>query len=425
MPPLELKFLTEDARLVELARLYWELDQEGKIFLHQVKNFAPDFSVPANKILDVVRESCEAFSPEIVCETCGRARSYRSRSDYSEAQKHYRRYGSWQCWDCYLEEERQRREEERKRREIAEQEALALRRHRKELVEKVYAREEGQDYLLPTELSLTSAVYLLSSLKAGGSARTRLPHSFWEPPTEGVEGPDVLSPRIIKNISPTKAFNEKILDRLKARGLVAVSPESEPEAFEFYDDSIVGYDTEKVLWQLLPDVPADERPSFVRQVEERLGRREHKTWHDEWPRLWKKTAAAECVQFLVCTLSDRGYSYTPDAEASGLFDSLVDSYSLAQVFKQVDKAVRDFDDFARRQRWPMRAGRAVGQLRNNVEYYRSQGWEIFAFRYRPASSPRSAISKVFFDTVLGIGEDYFFKAPKDVDLLKINAEEEV
>lgn len=377
MPPLELKFLTEDARLVKLARLYWELDQEGKCFPHQLKNLAPDFSVPANKILNTVLETCEAFSPEIVCETCGRSRSYRSRSDYSEAQRRYKRYGSWQCWDCYLEEERKRREEERRLREQAEEQAFALRRHRKELIRMAYARDEGRDYLLPSELSLTSAVYLLSGMMVSGPVRLHHPRSFWEPPTEGVEEPDALSPRIIKDISPTKTFDEEILDRLKARGLAAVSPESEPEAFEFYYDSIVGYDTEKVLWQFLPDVPADECPSFVRQVEERLGRREYKNWHDEWPKLWKQIAVAECLQFLVCTLDDCGYSYTPDAEATDLFSRLIDNYSLAQVFRQIDKATRDFADFAERQRWPMRAGRAVGQLRGNVEYYRSGTGSVF------------------------------------------------
>jgi hypothetical protein len=423
MPPLELKFLTEDARLVELSRLYWELDQEGKRFPHQLKELAPRFSVSANNILDTVRESCVASSPAVTCEMCGNPRSYKSRSDYSEAQRHYRRHHSWQCWDCYREEDRRRRDDERRRRELAEQQALTLRRQRKELIEKAYTRQEGRDYLLPTELSLTSAIYLLSSMKTGGPVRTRRPHSFWEPLTESVEEPDVLSPRIIRNISPTKAFDEEILDRLKARGLVAVSAESEPEAFEFHDDSIVGYDSEKVLWQILPDVPAGERPSFVRQVEERLGRREYKNWHDECPRLWKKIAVEECIQFLVCTLNDCGYSYTPDAEASDLFGSLIDNYSLAQVFRQTDKATRDFADFARQQRWPMRAGRAVGQLQGNVEYYRSRGWEIFAFRYRPMSPARSPVSKIFFDTVLGIGEDYFFTAPQDAGLPEIHTEE--
>lgn len=143
MPHLELKFLTEDARLVELARLYWELDEEEKRFPHQLKELAPRFSVPANKILDTVRESCVASSPTIACETCGNPRSYKSRSDYSEAQRHYGRYGSWKCWDCYREEERRRHEDERLRRELAEQQALTLRRHRKELIEKTYARPEG------------------------------------------------------------------------------------------------------------------------------------------------------------------------------------------------------------------------------------------------------------------------------------------
>jgi hypothetical protein len=419
MPHIELKFLTEEARLVELARLYWELDEEEKRFPHQLKELAPKFSVPANKILDTVRESCVASSPTIVCETCGNPRSYKSRSDYSEAQRHYGRYGSWKCWDCYREEERRRREEERLRRELADQQALVLRRHRKELIEKAYARPEGRDYLLPTELSLTSAVYLLSVMRAGGRAH---PRGFWELITEVVEEPDVFSPRTIKDISPTKAFDEEILERLQARGLIAVSPASEPEAFEFYEDAVVGHDAGQVLWQILPDVPPEERPSFARQVEERLEGREHKSWHDEWPQLWKKIAVAECIQFLVCSLQRYDFSYTPDGEAADLFGGMVDNYSLAQVFKQIDKATKDFADFARQQRWPMRAGRAVGQIRRNVEYYLSRGWEIFAFSYRPDSPTRSVISNVFFDTVLGVGADYFFKAPKGVDPLKNTAE---
>lgn len=270
-------------------------------------------------------------------------------------------------------------------------------------------------------LSLTSAVYLLSSMKAGGPA---YPRGLWGRLAEGVEEADAFSPRIIKDISPTKAFDEEILDRLKARGLIAVSPQSAPGAFEFYEDTIVGYDTEKVLWQLLPDVPAEGRPSFIREVEERLERREHKTWRDEWPQLWKKIAGAECVQFLIYTLGRYDFSYDPDGQATDLFDSLVDNYSLAQVFKHIDKATKDFADFARRQRWPMRAGRAVEQVRSNVEFYRSKGWEIFAFHYRPASPARSVISNIFFDSVLGVGADYFFKAPKDVDLPNSKTEEE-
>lgn len=60
MLPLELKFLTEDPRLIELARLYWELDQEEKVFPHHLKGLAPRFAVPANKILKTVMQNCEA-----------------------------------------------------------------------------------------------------------------------------------------------------------------------------------------------------------------------------------------------------------------------------------------------------------------------------------------------------------------------------
>lgn len=412
MPPLALKFLTEDAQLTELARLYWELDPEEKAFPHQVKVLASKFAVPTNQVLKTVLESCEASSSVIACEACGRPQQYRSRNDFLDEQRHYRRYGSWRCWDCIREEERRRREEERVRRALAEQQELALRRRQKGLVEKTYARHEPRDYLLPAELSLTTAVYLLGGLQAGGPV---CPPDALEVWTGRDDGPDFSSPRVIRNISPTKAFDEEILERLKARGLVAISPASEPEAFDFEDDLIVGYEAEKVLWDVLPNVPAEERLHFIRQVDDRVRRREYKAWRDEWPSLWRKIAAAECVQFLVHSLERYDYSSAIDPRAAELFGDLVDNYSVAQVFKLTDKAAKDFVDFAKRQRWPMRPGRVVEKILSNEAYYRSQGWSIFSFRWRPADPPQSVLSRIFFDDVLGIGDDAFFKAPGDVD----------
>jgi hypothetical protein len=412
MPPLALKFLTTDADLTELARLYWELDQEEKLFPNHVKELASRFSLPANKVLKTVLENCEASSPTIVCEACGRARQYNSRNDYLEAQRHYRSYGNWKCSDCYRVEERRRQEEERKQRELAEQQVLALKRHYKELIEQAYARQEPMDYLLPTELSLTTAVYLLGCIKAGNPV---CPPDASEVDSEEEDGPDFSLPRIIRNISPTKELDEEILERLKARGLVAISPASEPEAFDFEGDLIVDYDPEKVLWEVLPNVPDHERRSFITEVDSRVRHREYTAWRDEWPSLWKKIAAAECVEFLVCALERYNYSYTPDLQATELFGNLVDNYSVAQVFKLTDKAIKDVVDFARRQRWPMRPSRVVEKIRSNEAYYRSQGWNIFSFERRPIYPPQSGLSRLFFDFVLGIGDDGFFKAPRDVN----------
>jgi hypothetical protein len=419
MPPLELKFLTEDPRLIELARLYWELDQDEKVFPHHLKGLAPKFAVPANKILKTVMQNCEASSPAIACETCGRARPYDSRNDYLEAQRYYRQYGSWQCPDCYWQEAQRRRDEERTRQEIAEQQARALRQRRQELIEKAYTRQEAWDYLLPTEVSFTSTIYLLSCIQAGGPVCT---FGVPESGEDRCDETDILSPRITKNISPTKAFDEEILDRLKSRGLIAVCPASQTEAFEFYEEQIVGYDSRKVLWVILPDVPVNDRHSFIWQVEDRLNRREHKTWHQEWPQMWKRIAVEECIQFLVHSLERHNYSYTLDGQATELFSGLVGHYSLAQVFNLIAKAIKDFVSFAREQRWPMKASRVVEKVRDNEAFYRSQGWPIYSFNYRPAYPSRSVISRIFFNDVLGISDDYFFKAPKDVEMRKIDKE---
>ncbi len=166
---------------------------------------------------------------------------------------------------------------------------------------------------------------------------------------------------------------------------------------------------------MLPNVPSEERLPFIRQVEDSVRRREYKAWHEEWPSLWKRIAASECVQFLVHSLERYDYTYIPDLQATELFNDLVENYSVAQVFKLTDKATKDFVDFARRQRWPMRPGRVVDKIRSNEAYYRSQGWSIFSFQRRPVCPPQSVISRIFFDTVLGIGDDGFFEAPKDID----------
>lgn len=412
MTPLALKFLMEDAHLTELARLYWELDQEEKAFPHYVKGLASKFSIPASRVLKTVQQTCEASSPAIACETCERPQLYRSRSDFLYEQRHYRRYGRWRCWDCICGEERRWREEERMRRALAEQQALALRRHQKELVEKAYARQEDRDYLLPTELSLTTAVYLLSSIKTGGPV---CPPDTFEVGAELSDRPGFSSPWVIRDISPTKAFDEEILERLKSRGLIAISPASEPEAFDFEQDTIVGYEAGKVFWEVLPNVPSEECLPFIRQVEDNVRRREYKAWHEEWPSLWKRIAASECIQFLVHSLERYDYTYIPNLQATELFNDLVENYSVAQVFKLTDKATKDFVDFARQQKWPMRPSRVVDKIRSNEAYYRSQGWSIFSFQRRPACPLQSVISRIFFDTVLGIGDDGFFEAPKDID----------
>jgi hypothetical protein len=416
MPPLALKFLTEDEHLIELARLYWELDQEEKGFPHQVKDLAARFSVPANKLLKTVLQNCTASSLAIACETCGQAQQYSSRNEFLEKQRRYRHYSGWQCWDCIEAEDERHREEERQRRELAAQQARAIRQHQQELIEKAYARQEARDYLLPTELSLTTAIYLISSLKAGGPVRS---YDALETSAEEGDKPDALSPWIIKYISPTKSFDVEILDRLKSRGLIAISPTSAPEAFEFEQDLIVGYNSERVSWDLLPNVPADQRSSFIREVEDRLVRHEHRTWRDEWPEVWKKITIEECIQFLTYSLERHHFTYTPDRPATELFSELVDNYSLAQVFKLIDKVTKDFADFARQQRWPMKTSRVVEKIRSNVQYYCSQGWNIFAFQKRPPFPAQSVISRIFFDTVLRIGDDGFLKAPKDIDPAKL------
>jgi hypothetical protein len=46
----------------------------------QCQGLASEFSIPTNMVLKTVQQTCEASSPPIAYETCGRRQTYRSRS---------------------------------------------------------------------------------------------------------------------------------------------------------------------------------------------------------------------------------------------------------------------------------------------------------------------------------------------------------
>lgn len=55
-----------------------------------------------------------------------------------------------------------------------------------------------------------------------------------------------------------------------------------------------------------------------------------------------------------------------------------------------------------------------------ARFYWELDQEEKAFPTKSTCPPQSVISRLFFDTVLGIGDDSFFKAPKDVDPSSLN-----
>jgi hypothetical protein len=411
MEPFELQFSTEDLRLIEMARLYWELRAgEEKVFEHRLKDIAARFGEKDADVRKLVKENCRALSAKWVCGECGAHKSYVSRNDYvsdvsgrwyfpwaAAGEEGFR----WLCSECSRRLERARREEERREQELVNRQHLEALRRRREVIaatfHKALRREVSQ-----ADLSLTSAVYLLCLARGGAD--------------ENYERIDPVYS--IDNLTPTGGFDVELVKHLERDELIAVDPDSLPGAFEFDGDELVDYNPASVSWLILPGVAAESRFRLFGRLHEIFAARDWPpSWANEWAPLWRRIAVEECVQFLSHLLRKNRLDFTPGAKTRDFLTGVIDEYSAAQVhyllWKVTEKAAADL--WRGRVTEEQAAERLIHSIEARLETSRSRGWEVYSFE-RSAYCPRSLVSKVFFDTVLGIGEKGFMSRPADHDI---------
>jgi predicted RNA-binding Zn-ribbon protein involved in translation (DUF1610 family) len=409
MAPFELQFSTEDPRLIEMARLYWDLRaDEEKVFEHTLKEIAARFSETEAGVRRLVKENCRALSARRVCGECGAHKFYVSRSEYqSDVSGRWRilwglsEEGSrWLCPECSRRLEKARREEDRKEQELINRQQLEALRRRREVIATTFHKLPRKE-VDPADQSLAGAVYLLCLARGGADEnyeRVYLVHS-------------------IDNLTPTRAFDVELVKHLERDELIAVDPDSLPGAFEFDGDELVGYNPASVSWLILPRLSTEDRVGLFGRLNEMFAAREWPpSWTDGWAPLWRRIAVEECVQFLSHLLRRNRLDFMPGAKTRDFLTRIVDGYSAGQVhyllWKVTEKAAADL--WRGRVTEEQVAERLVHSVEERLETSRSKGWEVYSFE-RSAYCPRSLVSKVFFDTALGIGEKGFTSKPADHD----------
>lgn len=410
MELFELQFSTEDPRLIEMSRLYWELRAgEEKVFEHRLKDIAARFGEKDTDVRALVKVHCRALSTKWICNECGIPKSYVSRNEYKSDNSHRGHIfwttleegtSSWQCPACSLRAERARREEERREQELVNLRHLETLRRRREVIEATFHKTLRRE-ISPAGLSLTDAVYLLSLIKGGGNE-----NYTWIEPIHSIE-----------NLTPTRNFDAETVGLLEHDDLIAVDPDSLQSAFDFKGDEIIDYNPLSVSWLLLPGVAAESRVRVVSQLNEMFAARNWLSWwKGEWPAIWRRIAVEESIQYLSYLLERNKLDFSPGAKTREFLLKIVDEYSVAQIYylfwKVTEKAAADL--------WrgsvteEAATERLIHNLEARLETSRSKGWEVYSFE-RSVYCPRSIISRVFFDTVLGIGEKGFTTRPVDHD----------
>jgi len=208
----------------------------------------------------------------------------------------------------------------------------------------------------------------------------------------------------------SSTLNLNMSQNLYHEDCIFVHPESPLDAFIFEEP--IRFYLDRVIWAL----PVDETGSsknVIATLEEKFRTLDWNTqWEDEQLELWMKIAHEECIQYLAVCMEEHGFTFNPGDKTHLVVDSLLQEYSVGQIYNFIWRASKDAAAFYVRERVNKQhaANTVVGNLQRQAERAKVEGWEVKPYR-RDRRCPESVISQVFFNTVLQIGEAGFSRKP--------------
>ena len=383
---IKLKFLTEDQEQKRLCEMYWELSPSGK-FTHKVADLSKYFDLSASKIHEEVSKCCIAISTDIKYSCCGSSCKLTNRSDFQWKKS----YTQLVCAECKAKEEMR----------IKAEQSQGIKDHRAFLYS-LYGYEKRGPYN-PRDFSLENAFYLFSVVHA---AAENFKFLF---PFEAIIG----------KLSSNADFEEEILLHLFNEKLIFVHPESTFEAFD-EDGSVI--DFSKVMWNLPFGRTSEDPRKIIEEIEE-LFRPEHiiQEWKDDFVTLWKKIVFNESLACLKEKLQEVGLGEVNVSESNKLaISQLLTDYSGGQIFWLIDQSMRRISELPSKRGFTKQ--HAANCLAKNIQWCiekaQKDGFPIQSID--PLSQWQcSTLVKVFFEKIVGIGENGFKKAPTEKNLREL------
>lgn len=204
-----------------------------------------------------------------------------------------------------------------------------------------------------------------------------------------------------------------LLSELGAQGLIAISGLSSPDAFVFEEGELRAYYPSRVRWLLTVENPERLLAEISLLAEDA----------DQWPShwsmgvkdLWLEIAFAECKEFFSHSAEQRRLPEAGEKSTETMLKSLLQHFSVAQCYRIIWGSAQRAADFlvVNRCNTKHAANFMIGDCQRWADRARAENWEVKPFK-RNFNLPRSAISHVFFDVFLKIGEAGFDAVPREV-----------
>lgn len=201
-----------------------------------------------------------------------------------------------------------------------------------------------------------------------------------------------------------------LLGELKAQGLIAISELSSPDAFTFEEGELRSHSPLKVRWLLTVEDPERLLAEISLLAEDAA------QWPSHWAAgvkdLWLEIALAECKEFFRYSAEDRRLPEAGEKSTETMLKSLLQHFSVAQCCRIIWSGAQRAADFLVRNRCSTKhaANFMIGECQRWADRAKVENWEVKPFK-RNFNLPRSAISHVFFDVFLKIGEAGFNSVP--------------
>ena len=216
-------------------------------------------------------------------------------------------------------------------------------------------------------------------------------------------------------LAPTHEYRTTFVNHLFGRRLIAVSPESDFDSLIFDPGvtKVAQYYPARVRWDFLPGMDTLEKQSGLQSLEEAVkGGPWPERWQSEFREVWHEIAKHECFEYYEHLLAQRGYeSVALGPKTHAVFDQLLKTFSVSQIFNLTWQTVRDVTDYIVRERLPKSHAKNsfIGGLQRKADKAIADAWDVKRSR-RDFACPQTVVSSVFFDVFAGLGQQAFDRA---------------
>lgn len=370
---IDVEIFTDDVYMQNLCREYWGRTDDGTWTI-SVKALAAKYDIPPSRVSQTVGRLCVARSTDVRCHSCGTGVVVASRTELTDARTRVR--GHVECDSC-------RRAAEEARAAAEAQLEIDRRRY----LEDTYALADVAPIQL-SDLTLKEAIVVLALLRS--------PEHF------GAEGIVPLRHRDAP-FAPTSDYGINAIRELFQAGRILIHPSSDLDAFVWQGEESHEFYLTAVRYVVPGTGAADVRSADLeRRLLEafRTG-----AWPDAWLNavgdLWLEIAIEESIAHLQLSLSEHNLPFAAGPKTRTMYEDVLRSFSLGQVFNFNWRAAKDAAAYWVRAEITTHqaANSCVGAIQRSADNARASGWDVKHFSRSPRL-PLSEISHVFFKVAM-------------------------